>query len=89
MRFTPGDNDGVCFLQARVEEEQGWFSYTVAKYDWYVMPMADEMNQARQHHQVEKPRIPRKTAGVKTWRKTRRGNNGSILFPAKKLTDAL
>ena len=29
--------------------------------------MAAEVNQTKQHHQVENPRSPRKTSTVKTW----------------------
>lgn len=40
--------------------------------------MADETNQVKQHHHVEKPNKPRKTAVVKTWNKTGSNYNGEL-----------
>ena len=40
--------------------------HSLAKYDWYRMPNADEVNHTREHHQVEKPKRPRNTDVVNT-----------------------
>ena len=39
--------------------------FTLEKYDWYEIPIADDVNKVKQHHQVENPNIPLKIWVVK------------------------